>query len=101
MWSDPVLKQLAVVTPDGRRMDKAEASSCGAATVRSCEKMRPQAGVGKLKHAPPMPANRRHVLLVPGGVDAGSYLNRGWARMAATVISGSSLWMGTWTSATR
>jgi hypothetical protein len=28
-----------------------------AKTVRSCEEMRPQAGVGKLKHAPPMRAN--------------------------------------------
>src|SRR5450759_3829664 len=28
-----------------------------AATVRSCKKMRPQAGVGRLKPAPPMQAN--------------------------------------------
>ena len=28
-----------------------------AATVRTCEEMRPQAGGGKLKHAPPMRVN--------------------------------------------
>jgi hypothetical protein len=33
-----------------------------AATVRRCEELRPQAGVGKLKHAPPMQANELPVV---------------------------------------
>ena len=42
--------------PDGRGSDWSCDASSGAATVRSCEKTRPPAGVGKLKHAPPMQA---------------------------------------------
>src|ERR1017187_10628416 len=43
--------------PHGRGSDWNCDASIRAATVRSCEGMRPQAGVGKLKHAPPMQAN--------------------------------------------
>ena len=38
---------------------------------------------------------------VHGGGCVGGHWNRGWVRMAATVISGSSLSMGMWTSARR
>src|ERR1017187_4615240 len=43
--------------PNGRGSDRGRDAPIGAATVRSCKKMRPQAGVGKLKHAPPLQAN--------------------------------------------